>query len=68
MCEDGPPAEFPPEEPPADPVVEFIREESLDGPEDDLLLPSFSDMMKLFIRGALSNEERFCMNKKQTIK
>ena len=35
---------MPPDEPAAEPA-ESIREEPLDGPEDDLLLPSFSDMI-----------------------
>ena len=43
--EEGAPieCELPPDEPAAEPA-ESIREEPLDGPEDDLLLPSFSDM------------------------
>lgn len=42
-----PPAEceFPPDDEPAPDPAESIRDEPLDGPEDDLLLPSFSDMI-----------------------
>lgn len=46
-----------PDEPAADPV-ESIREEPLDGPEDDLLLPSFSDMFRQTIAVSAPSDER----------
>lgn len=60
--DEGPPpveCEMQPDEPAADPV-ESIREEPLDGPEDDLLLPSFSDMFRQTIAVSAPSDERLC--------
>lgn len=53
-----------PDEPAADPV-ESIREEPLDGPEDDLLLPSFSDMFRQTIAVSAPSDERLCYRRTQ---